>query len=231
MTTPVWDRKSVPTIAPALIRRVEGTRLAAYKDSTGVPTIGDGSTFMLSGRRVQMGDRITSAQADELLAEQCDEWIVAVARSIAAPLTDAQAGALCSFVHNLGPNALDGSTLAKMANANRMDLAADQFSGWVVAGGVVSLGLMRRREYERQIFVGAMLESQAAYNAVWVMPEHTLLAYYQRAFTEARAWGWKGAAPAAASALHERPATLPHPTPPPTQTADDLNAAELAGLT
>jgi lysozyme len=206
LTLPTWDRKTVPGVALSLVSRLEGCRLAAYKDSTGVATIGVGSTYMLNGRRVQMGDRITQAQANELLTDQCEQWVRDIVADVSWPLNEMQASVLISFTHNLGGGAMQGSTLAKMLNAGRVDLAGDQLNGWAVAGGKPQLGLLRRREYERRLFHGEATEGQADYNAVWALGEAALMPLYQRAFAEAKAWGWNPqAAPIATPIVHPAP--------------------------
>ncbi len=215
----IWDRRTVPPVAVALLERVEGTRLRAYRDGGGVWTIGTGSTFMPSGRRVQAGDAITEPQAAALLAIQCERWVTVVADAITVPLEQAQAAVLISFTHNLGPNALAGSMVAKMANAGRLDLAGNQLNGWVVSAGQRVLGLERRREYERRLFAAEVAEGLAAYGAVWAIGEAVLLPLYQRAFAEARAWGW-GA---------ETPIGKPVAQQPTTVTTADLNDASAAG--
>ncbi len=215
----IWDRRTVPPAAVALLERVEGTRLRAYRDGGGVWTIGTGSTFMPSGRRVQAGDAITEPQAAALLAMQCEKWVTVVAGSIAAPMTEAQAAVLISFTHNLGPNALPGSMIAKMANASRLDLAGNQLNGWAVSAGQRVLGLERRREYERRLWAGEAVEGLAAYDAVWALGDAALLPLYQRAFAEARVWGWGS----------EAPVSKPAPQQPASVSTADLNDASAAG--
>ena len=230
----IWDRKSVPPAAVSLIQRCEGLRLVAYRDSgRGVWTIGNGSTHMMSGRAVQAGDRITPAIAADLLAEQCEVWAANLSKALTVPIPVCMAVALMSFEHNLGGGALDGSTMAAMANAGRFTLAQNQLNGWAIAGGEVELGGLRRREYERRIAAGAVTECQVAHDAVWVMQEPALMPLYQRAFSEATAWGWK--APQPSKAVHAgTPVGKPVPIASRAQSADDaetdaLNAAQLTG--
>ena len=52
-------------IGKACLIAREGRRLAAYRDTVGVATIGIGCT-QIQGRAVRMGDRITSAECDAL---------------------------------------------------------------------------------------------------------------------------------------------------------------------
>ena len=88
----------------ALIKRFEGCRLTAYKP---VPTekywtIGWGHY----GPDVREGDRITQAEADAMLAADCQRFADAVDNPAYCPLTarlnDNQRDALISFAFNCG---------------------------------------------------------------------------------------------------------------------------------
>jgi len=62
---------------------------------------------------------------------------------------------LVSFTFNLGSGALRDSTLRRRLNRgdDRTSLANDEFKKWVLAGGRVLEGLVRRREAERVLFL------------------------------------------------------------------------------
>ena len=186
--SPIWDRHSVPPAATALVARVEGDRLRAYQDSRGKWTIGYGSTVISpGGRAVRPGDVLTQAQAEALLAVQLSTWAAELV-GVVPSVTVIQATALISFVHNLGIGNLRGSTLLKMLEAGKVALAGGQFNGWAEADGQVEIGLLRRREYERRIFMGETTEMASAYNAVWALGEAQLMPLYAKAFADARAW-------------------------------------------
>lgn len=133
----------------ALIKRFEGLRLVAYRDAVGIPTIGYGHTA-----GVRMGDTITADQADKFLWDDTQGAQAAVRNLVTAPLTQGQYDALVSFVFNLGGGNFSSSTLLRKLNAGDYEGAAGEFGRWVHAGGNRLEGLARRREAERQMFLG-----------------------------------------------------------------------------
>jgi spore coat assembly protein SafA len=130
-----------------LIKGFEGLRLSAYQDSAGVWTIGYGHTG-----NVKPGDRITQAQADELLQKDTAWAQQAVRDQVKVPLTQGQFDALTSFTFNLGAGALAKSTLLSKLNAGDYGGAQAEFGKWVHAGGQVLQGLVRRRAAEAELF-------------------------------------------------------------------------------
>lgn len=133
----------------ALIRRFEGLRLRAYKDSVGKPTIGYGTT-----RGVTMGMTITAERAEALLREDVQRFEGHLDRLVRVPLTQGQWDALVSWVYNLGPTNLEQSTLLRLLNASDYAGAAAEIERWVHAGGKRLEGLVRRRAAERALFEG-----------------------------------------------------------------------------
>lgn len=132
----------------ALIKRFEGLRNRAYKCSAGVWTIGYGHT-----KGVKAGQTVTTQQAEELLNADLKNFEDWVNKLVKVELTQGQFDALVSFCFNLGPGALDSSTLLKLVNQEKFALAADQFKRWNKAGGVELSGLTKRRLAERDLFV------------------------------------------------------------------------------
>ncbi|MBP2301582.1 lysozyme [Azospirillum picis] len=146
--------RPVPPAALDLVKHFEGLFLGAYLCPAGVPTIGWGHT-----KGVKLGQRITRQQAEELLSADMAEAADAVDRLVSVPLTDNQRGALASFVFNLGPGSLGGSTLLRLLNAGAsMESIGEQFGRWVNAtvGGVKKQlpGLVARRAAEKALFLG-----------------------------------------------------------------------------
>lgn len=134
-----------------IIKKFEGFSEKAYPDPAHgwrVPTIGYGTT---SG--VKMGDTITKERAEELLREDVKRFEGYVDRLVKVPLTQGQFDALVSFTYNLGPGALEKSTLLKLLNRGDYQGAADQFPRWVNAGGKRLEGLVKRRAAERALFL------------------------------------------------------------------------------
>ena len=59
------------------------------------------------------------------------------------------------FAYNAGAQNLRTSTLLKKLNAGDYSGASAEFSKWVNGGGKKLPGLVKRREAERQLFLGA----------------------------------------------------------------------------
>lgn len=140
-------------VAARLVRAFEGCRLAAYRDAVGYWTIGWGHLMTRDKTAELGGTAIDQAEADRLLAGDLAPAIGAVARLIAVPVSAAEAGALTSFVFNLGGGALQGSGLRLKLNRGDRVGAADEFPKWCLAGGRRLPGLVRRRAAERATFL------------------------------------------------------------------------------
>lgn len=136
----------------SLIKRYEGCRLKAYKDSVGVWTIGWGNTS-----HAKAGVAITQQQAETFLKEDIVP-VECVLNGIGVNFTQNQFDALCSWIFNLGTGNFDSSTMKKYIMAKRNDVEiADQMIKWHNAGGKPLLGLKRRRVAEANMFVGREL--------------------------------------------------------------------------
>lgn len=132
-----------------LIKKFEGLRLEAYKCPAGVWTIGYGSTS-----NVFPGLKITEAEADARLKQDVQTSEKCVNQSVHVPITQYQFDALVSFTLNLGCGRLRNSTLLGLLNAGEDTEAAEQFLRWNKAGGVELAGLTKRREAEKDMFLG-----------------------------------------------------------------------------
>lgn len=71
-----------------LIKKFEGCKLNAYKDSVGIPTIGYGNTYYENGVKVKMGDVITIQRAEELLKNTLDKFSANVEKLIKTTVTE-----------------------------------------------------------------------------------------------------------------------------------------------
>ena len=131
-----------------LLKQFEGCKLEAYRDSGGLLTIGFGHI-----RNVKSGDKITQAQAEDLLREDLARYTECVNKSVLVPINQNQFDALTSFSYNLGCGALKTSTLLRILNQLRYIEAADQFLRWNRVGSRVVQGLVNRREAERNLFL------------------------------------------------------------------------------
>jgi lysozyme len=148
------DSLRVGPKAIATLHHFESCSLKAYRDAVGVPTIGWGNTYYLDGSCVQMGDRITQAEADELFA-------AVVERDFAAPIrkalgnsktTPAQFGAMVCLAYNIGFTRFSRSTVFREHLAGNHNRAMAAFAMWNKAGGRVLPGLTRRRSAEAALY-------------------------------------------------------------------------------
>jgi GH24 family phage-related lysozyme (muramidase) len=146
--------------AQAIIKAWEGCRLAAYKCSAGVWTIGWGATTV-NGAAVREGDKISQALADELLraeilriAAELHQIIPAVAK-----WGGNQQAALISWAYNVGLGAVKDSTLRKRINAGEggTTVIPQELPKWNKVNGNPLEGLTRRRAAEVALFVGAAI--------------------------------------------------------------------------
>jgi GH24 family phage-related lysozyme (muramidase) len=126
-----------------LIKQFEGCRLTAYKDSSGIPTIGYGHT-----KGVKLGQKITQAQADEYLRQDVASAEKAVSK-YKYNYNINQFSALVSFTYNCGPGNLKLIT----SNGTRtLDQISARLPNYNKAGGHVLAGLIRRRAAEKKLF-------------------------------------------------------------------------------
>lgn len=137
----------------ALIKEFEGLFLDAYQDGGGVWTIGWGHTGLThQDGTVHKGRRITIEEAENLLAYDLRNFESRVERFITVPLNDDEFAALVSFDFNTG--GLGDSTLRRLLNAEKRTEAAMQFTRWNKDNGRTIPGLTRRRQSERNLFLG-----------------------------------------------------------------------------
>lgn len=135
--------------------------LKAYKDATGLWTIGNGTTVYPNGSPVKGGDVCTVDQALVYEAHDLAKTEAAVTASVKVPLTQSQFDALVSFTYNVGINAELHSTLLKLLNKGDYRGAASHFIDWdknrVNGQLVVSKGLHQRRKDEAALFLRGVI--------------------------------------------------------------------------
>ena len=132
-----------------LIKNFEGCKLTAYLCPAYVWTIGYGHT----GSDVASGMVITKEKAEELLKQDLIVHENNVNRLVKVPITQNQFDALVSFEYNVGYAAFASSTMLKMINKGDFKGASKQFDLWVYANHKVLLGLVRRRNAEKELFL------------------------------------------------------------------------------
>jgi lysozyme len=139
------------------LKRLEALRFEAYLDAVKVPTIGYGSTRYLNASPVNMGDKITEMQAEDMLRHDLAHRVMNLNAWLKTELTQCQFDALCSFVYNVGLANFKSSTMLKKINAGDFDGAAMEFCRWVygtVNGKKEILpGLITRRAKELALFL------------------------------------------------------------------------------
>lgn len=146
-------------------------------DPIGIWTMGWGYALFLNGRPLTglkdkvkayalakelYPDGMTLADADKLLVSKVAEKTGQLARLVKVKLNQGQSNALTSLAYNVGVGIADGkkgdladSTLLALINQGKLAAAAERFGDWVYAGGKKINGLVRRREAERKMFLGA----------------------------------------------------------------------------
>jgi len=153
---PVAGSDGVPMMGIKLIKEFEGCHLSAYPDplTGGLPiTIGWGSTRDKNGKPFQMGDKITQAEADDLLISQCKSQFLPALQKIPHwnEMSDGKRGALLSFAYNLGAGFYGGdnfNTITKRLKNKEWDLVPDALYLYRNPGSNVEAGLARRRKAE-----------------------------------------------------------------------------------
>lgn len=136
----------------ALIKKFEGCKLTAYKDSVGVWTIGYGITNAvksITGLTIKSGTKITQAQADGYLEKVLvAKFVPLVAKYDSIyHFNQNQIDALVSFAYNIG-------SIDKLTNNGKRTIAqiSAKFPECNKAGGKVLAGLTNRRKAEKELF-------------------------------------------------------------------------------
>lgn len=137
-----------------LIKDFEGFSSTSYLDVVNIPTIGFGNTFYEDGRKVKLGEQISKTDALKLLEVIANrDFADKIFPSIKIKVTQNQFDAMVSLAYNIGSGAFLKSTLLKKVNAGDFAGAGEEFLRWNKAGGKEVLGLTKRREREKQLFL------------------------------------------------------------------------------
>jgi lysozyme len=140
--------RSVNAAGVTLIKSFESFSATPYKDEDGVLTIGYGHTKDVTADM----PAITEWQGEDFLKQDLQDAQADIAAKVKVSLTDNQYAALVSLVFNVGPVPLE-KTLGTMLSDQNYTGCADEFLRWRMSGGMVSDGLVRRREAERALFL------------------------------------------------------------------------------
>lgn len=144
----------IPKQAVELIKEFEGFEESTYRDSTGVLTIGFGTTAAANLGIIPVpGMTISEKQAERYLVRAIEKFAKTIRPKIEKPMTDNQWSAFLSLAYNIGPHAFINSSALRYFNKGDTMRAADSILLWEKAGGKVLRGLQRRRQAERTLFL------------------------------------------------------------------------------
>jgi lysozyme len=136
-----------------LIEGFEGFSSRPYWDSLGgVWTRGFGETEGITGG----SHPITRAQGSANLRARVERYYEPSIRALGVELNQDQWDALCSFAWNLGAGIFEGTDIGRYLRERNWLAAANSMLEYDHAGGQVVLGLQRRREAERRVFLSAV---------------------------------------------------------------------------
>lgn len=164
-----WFQDAAPVCVPAPILRVtaagqklikasEGYSAVPYLCASGVPTIGWGSTIDACGNPVTLDHpRITREEAQALFRRDLALFGKGVRVLVKQPISKQQYSALVSLSYNIGMGNFRSSTLLRKLNRGDYTGCSQEFWKWRRADGVILSGLVKRRELERLMFVGAQI--------------------------------------------------------------------------
>lgn len=139
-----------------LIKEFEGFSSVAYLCPAKIPTIGYGNTFWEDGRKVRIGEQISKSKALELLEFVANkDFADKIFPFIEVSISQNQFDAMTSLAYNIGVGAFSNSTLLKRVNAKDFIGAGNEFLKWDKSGGKPLLGLTRRRQREKELFLRA----------------------------------------------------------------------------
>jgi len=137
-----------------LIKEFEGFSANAYLCPAKIPTIGYGNTFWEDGRKVKIGEQISKAKALELLEFLANkDFADKIFTLLKVEVNQNQFDAMTSLAYNIGVGAFSNSTLLKRVNAKDFIGASNEFLKWDKSGGKPLLGLTRRRQREKELFL------------------------------------------------------------------------------
>lgn len=144
---PYSDREFLEVALP-LVKKWEGLRLKPYYDSAGVLTICFGET-----KNVRPNDQYTEAECEAMLTPRLLEhrggWMnYLTTETLEKRLHPDRDAAFSSLAFNIGVTAAGTSTATKRLNKGDIAGACGAITWYRKAGGMVLLGLVRRRKDE-----------------------------------------------------------------------------------
>lgn len=116
-------------------------------DPPGVVTVCGGVTnYDIPNLRV--GDKFTEAQCRKMIASLIPKYAAPIEKCVHnfTKMPDHRQAALISFVINLGPGKVCGTSIARDLNAGRVTIACNSMTKYINANGKRLQGLVNRRE-------------------------------------------------------------------------------------
>jgi lysozyme len=145
---PFTAANTVSSTGVDMLASWESFRPTPYLDTAGIWTIGFGHA-MPKGITIRS---LTLEKGKALLAQDLLNCTNAINANVVVPPSQFQFDALAIFIFNIGVCAFRSSTMLRKLNAGDFAGAAAEFPRWNMAGGKVSVGLVRRRAAEQNLF-------------------------------------------------------------------------------
>jgi lysozyme len=140
---------SVINLSVAMFDHWEGRNYTAVHlkfDPPGVITVCGGVTnYDLP--KLKIGDKFTEAECQKLIASLIPKYAAPVEKCVHnfTRMPDHRQAALISFVINLGPAKVCGTSIARDLNAGRVTIACNAMTKYIAADGKRLQGLVNRR--------------------------------------------------------------------------------------
>lgn len=131
----------------SIVPKFEGTVLHTYYDPVPIVTACTGHT----GPELEIGQTFTKDECDQMLAADLVRTADGIRECVDVPLNPNQLAAFVSFAFNVGVEAFCKSTMHVKLNGGDYTGACNELSRWVMAGGKVLAGIVRRRATERAL--------------------------------------------------------------------------------
>ena len=151
-----------------MIKHHEGVRVKPYRCPALLWTVGVGHVIDPNHIKVPLDQRkmlaipdgwdrtLSMEEVDAILQKDLSSFERGVLRLCPATATNqSHLDALTSFAFNVGLGNLQKSTIRMKYNRGDFEGASDGFLDWTKAGGKVLPGLVKRRNDERALFLGA----------------------------------------------------------------------------
>lgn len=150
-----------------MLKHHEGVRNKPYRCPAALWTIGVGHVLYPEQGNLNMADRMkyplkiedfrifSTKEVDEILKTDLVRFIRGVSRYCPVITSQGQLDALVSFAFNVGLGALQRSTLRQKHNRGDYEGAANEFLKYTKGGGKVLPGLVKRRNDEKALYLGA----------------------------------------------------------------------------